>query len=166
MAVRDVVMLGRHPHFDPFTGASQLDEAAVNRALTATGVTDFAQRPVTTLSGGERARVAIARTLATEASVLLADEPTAALDPRHQLIVMELLRGTARAGGAVLAILHDLTLAARFCDRVVVMDRGRIVADASPNEALRPDLVARVFGVEVISVDTGDGLVPLPRRPL
>ena len=92
----------------------------------------FATRPVTTLSGGERARVALARALATQAAVLLADEPTVSLDPRHQLVVMDLLRDAARAGGAVLAVVHDLTLAARFADRVLVMDQGRIVADAPP----------------------------------
>lgn len=166
IAVRDVVMLGRHPHFDSFTGASAADRAAVERALAATAAVDFAERPVTTLSGGERARVAIARTLATEAPILLADEPTSALDPRHQLTVMDLLRRIARAGGAVLAILHDLALAARFCDRVVVMDRGRIAADAPPAVALRADLIASVFGVEIVSVESGDGLVPLARRPL
>ena len=82
--------------------------------------------------------------------MLLADEPTAALDPRHQLLVMELLRRAARDGGAVLAILHDLTLAARFADRVLVMDAGRIVADGkTPAEALSPERVAQTFGVEV-----------------
>ena len=92
---------------------------------------------MTTLSGGEKARVALARALATQAPVLLADEPTAALDPRHQLVVMELLREAARSGNAILAIMHDLTLAARFADRVLVMDEGRIVADAAPERGAR-----------------------------
>ena len=124
MSVASIVMLGRAPHADAFSAMTPDDRAAVERALAMTETTAFADRAVTTLSGGERARVALARALATQAPVLLADEPTAALDPRHQLTVMELLRQAARAGGAVLAIMHDLTLAARFADRVVVMDRG------------------------------------------
>ncbi|MPZ55708.1 MAG: ATP-binding cassette domain-containing protein [Rhizobiales bacterium] len=166
MAVGDVVMLGRHPHADPFTGTTEADRAAVERALVATTTAAFAARPVTSLSGGERARVALARALATEAPVLLADEPTASLDPRHQLVVMELLRQAAHSGGGVLAILHDLTLAARYCDRVVIMDRGRIVADTAPAEALNPARVAAVFGVETVHVDIGEGFAPLLRRPL
>jgi iron complex transport system ATP-binding protein len=110
--------------------------------------------------------VALARALATEAPILLADEPTASLDPRHQLVVMDLLRRATRGGSAVLAILHDLTLAARFADRVMVMDRGRIVADAPPVDALSSARIAQVFGVDAIMVDTGEGSVPIARHPL
>jgi iron complex transport system ATP-binding protein len=166
MTVAAVVALGRHPHADPFSSPSLADRAAVSRALAATAIENFAERSVTTLSGGERARVALARALATEAPILLADEPTASLDPRHQLVVMDLLRRAARGGSGVLAILHDLTLAARFADRVVVMDRGRIVADAPPVDALSPARIAQVFGVDAITVDTGEGFVPIARHPL
>jgi iron complex transport system ATP-binding protein len=163
--VASVVALGRHPHADAFSAPSEADRAAVKRALAATGTEGFAARPITTLSGGERARVALARALATEAPVLLADEPTASLDPRHQLVVMALLRRGAQ-DGAVLAVVHDLLLAARFADRVIVMDRGRLVADAPPAEALSPQRVAEVFGVETVSVNAGDGNVTIPWRPL
>lgn len=166
MSVAAVVALGRHPHADPFSPPSPADRAAVSRALAATAIEDFAERPVTALSGGERARVALARALATEAPILLADEPTASLDPRHQLVVMDLLRRATRGGSAVLAILHDLTLAARFADRVMVMDRGRIVADAPPVDALSSARIAEVFGVDAIMVDTGEGSVPIARHPL
>ena len=166
MSVAAVVALGRHPHADAFSSGNDADRAAVAKALAATATASLATRPVTTLSGGERARVALARALATEAPVLLADEPTMSLDPRHQLVVMGLLRDAARAGGAVLAVVHDLALAARFADRVVVMDRGRLVADATPAGALTIERIADIFGVDAVMVDAGDGQVPLPRRPL
>ena len=110
--------------------------------------------------------MALARALATQAPVLLADEPTAALDPRHQLVVMELLRNAARDGNAILAIMHDLTLAARFADRVLVMNEGRIVAEGAPAEALAPELLASVFGVEAATVAVGDKRVPIAGRAL
>jgi iron complex transport system ATP-binding protein len=88
------------------------------------------------------------------------------LDPRHQLVVMELLRSTARKGRAVLAVVHDLTLAARFADRVAVMDRGRLVADAAPREVLTSERIAAVFGVEAVITDSGFGPVPILHRPL
>ena len=121
---------------------------------------------MTTLSGGEKARVALARALATQAPVLLADEPTAALDPRHQLTVMELLRQTANAGGAVLAIMHDLTLAARFADRVLVMDQGRIVADGTAEKSLSAERLASVFGIEAATVMVDNKPVPVAGRAL
>ncbi len=102
MNVGDIVALGRYPHGDRFSPVSPSDRAAVARALSATATEQFAGRAVTSLSGGERARVALARALATEAAILLADEPTMSLDPRHQLTVMELFRRAARAGSTVL----------------------------------------------------------------
>jgi iron complex transport system ATP-binding protein len=166
IAVESVVALGRYPYADPYSTFSAADRAAVARALAATAIEAHAQRPVTTLSGGERARVALARALATEAPVLLADEPTVALDARHQLLVMEELRAAARAGNAVLVIVHDLTLAARFADRVLVMDYGGIVADAAPDEALDARRMGEVFGVDAAMVEFGDGRIPIARRPL
>jgi iron complex transport system ATP-binding protein len=166
LAVAAVVQLGRTPHGDPFSRMSAADRAAVQRALTLTATDGFAARPVTTLSGGERARVALARALATEAPVLLADEPTVSLDARHQLVVMDVLRDAARGGTSVLAVVHDLALAARFADRVIVMERGRLVADAPPGEALNPERLAQTFGVEAAMVNIGDGTVPIARRPL
>lgn len=166
LAASAIVALGRYPHADPFSRASAKDMAAVHRALEATDAAHLGDRIVTTLSGGERARIALARALATEAAVLLADEPTASLDPRHQLMVMAQLQRTARAGGAVLAVTHDLALAARFADCVLVMANGRIVADAPPADALSPARLAEVFGVEAKLVPIDEASVPFPVRPI
>ena len=118
------------------------------------------------MSGGERARVALARALATQAPILLADEPTMSLDPRHQLLVMELLARAAHEGGAVLAIVHDLGLAARFADRVVMMERGRLVADGTPREVLTPERIAAVFAVEAFITESAVGPIPILERPI
>jgi iron complex transport system ATP-binding protein len=166
MRVDSIVALGREPHADPFSRTSARDRIAIERAMEATAIGEFSARLITTLSGGERARVAIARALATEASVLIADEPTASLDERHQLIVMELLQRIARQGAAVLAIIHDLALAMRFADRVVVMNEGRIVANDTPALALTPERIAEIFGVSVNRVETPDGPLLLPSRAL
>ncbi len=166
MAVAAIVALGRHPHADVFSGLSEADRAAVERALKATDTLAFAARAVTTLSGGERARVALARALASEAPILIADEPTVSLDPRHQLVVMELLARVAHAGAAVLAIVHDLTLAARFADRILVMERGRLNAQGAAREVLTPQRIASVFGVEAEIIDSAVGAIPILRRPI
>lgn len=166
MRVDSIVALGREPHADPFSQTSANDRIAIERAIEATAIAGFSSRLITTLSGGERARVAIARALATEASVLIADEPTASLDERHQLIVMDLLQRIAHQGAAVLAIIHDLALAMRFADRIVVMNEGRIVANDTPSLALTPDRIAEVFGISVNRVETPDGPLLLPSRAL
>jgi iron complex transport system ATP-binding protein len=166
MSVGSIVALGREPHADPFSQTSAADRIAIERAMNATSVMEFSSRLISTLSGGERARVAIARALATEASVLIADEPTASLDERHQLIVMELLQRIAHEGTAVLAIIHDLALAMRFADRVVIMHEGQIVANDAPALALTPDRIAEVFGISVNRVETPDGPLLIPSRAL
>jgi iron complex transport system ATP-binding protein len=162
----EIVALGRYPHADPFSPVSDTDRAAVTHALDITGTKDFADRIVTTLSGGERARVALARVLATEAKIVLADEPIMSLDPRHQFVVMDVLRHAARAGGTVLAVVHDLALAARYADRVLVLEKGKVVADEKPAIALNPERIATIFGVEADMIRIGDAEVPLIRKPL
>lgn len=162
LPVRDAVALGRLPHGDPFGRPSLADGEAVARALDRLDLAGFADRPVTELSGGERARVMLARVLATEAQVILADEPTAALDPAQQLGVLALLRELAGAGGIVVAVLHDLALAARFADRIAVMDAGRLVAEGPPAAVLTERLLADVFRLDCTFVEIDGRRVPVP----
>jgi iron complex transport system ATP-binding protein len=140
-------MLGRYPHRARFGAPSPDDRAAVARALDAVDGHSFIDRPVTVLSGGERTRILLARALAVEAPILLADEPIAALDPYHQLHVMEILRDRAHAGAAVLAVIHDLALAARFMDRIVLMHEGGIAAEGRPGEVLTSENLARIYRI-------------------
>jgi iron complex transport system ATP-binding protein len=151
LAARDIVALGRHPHglADP-AKPSPADAAAIAAAMARTGTTELADRPVPTLSGGERARVMLARVLATGAEVILADEPTAALDPRHQLAVMRDLRAEAARGTLVVAVTHDLGLAARMADRVLLLAQGRLVASGPPRSVLDPARLAAVYGIRAI----------------
>ena len=148
----------------PFLGAGEAMERA-RRALGEVEAEHLADRGVAEMSGGERARVLLARALATEAAALLVDEPIAGLDPEAQLMVLERLRARADAGQAVLTSLHDLPLAARFADRVVVLDHGAVAADGPPLEALTPDVLQRVFGLTARWVEGPDGpLLSATRR--
>ncbi|WP_343712980.1 ABC transporter ATP-binding protein [Inquilinus sp.] len=144
-----LVALGRLPYRRFLGGMSAADEAAVTRALEAADAVHLRLRTVATLSAGERMRVLFARALAVEAPMLFADEPVAALDPFHQLQIMELLQARARAGAGVLVVLHDLALAGRFCDRLVLLQGGRVLADGAPDAVLTDDNLRRAYAVEV-----------------
>ncbi|WP_328776618.1 heme ABC transporter ATP-binding protein [Streptomyces goshikiensis] len=141
--VEDVVRMGRAPWAG--TPYAESDGAAVAAAMAATEVTGFAERPFSALSGGERARVALARVLAQGAPLLLLDEPTAALDLRHQELVLRICRERAAAGDAVVVVLHDLGLAAAYADRAAVLHDGRIAADGPPAEVFEDGLLSRVY---------------------
>ncbi|KQS85597.1 ABC transporter [Methylobacterium sp. Leaf361] len=157
MTVREIVALGRLPHRRAFASLAEVDEIAVARAMARTDIAHLADRTEPTLSSGERMRALLARALAVEAPWLLVDEPVTALDPAHQLDAMALLRSVSRDGTGVVAVLHDLTLAARFCDRLVVLAGGRLIADGTPEEALTDVLLARVFGVKAERGWASDG---------
>lgn len=133
-------------------------------ALEEVGVGRLHDRGVADMSGGERARVLLARALVSEAPLVLADEPIAGLDPDAQLLVLERLRARRDAGGAVLVSLHDLNLAAQYADRVVVLDQGAIVADASPIDALTKNVLHQVFSLDAVWVEGPDGPLLSARR--
>jgi iron complex transport system ATP-binding protein len=163
LPARDIVALGRYPHgaTDP-ARMSPKDSEAVLRAMQATDVVEFGARRVTELSGGERSRVALARVLAVEAPVILADEPTASLDPRYQLDVMKTLRAAADQGVLVIVVTHDLGLAARFADHVLVLGQGRLVAPGAPAAALSERGMAEVFRNSAYRADFERAAVIVP----
>lgn len=149
LRVGELVALGRVPHQPPWSGPEAGEVHAVRRALHQVDLLDAIDRPVDQLSGGERRRVLIARGLAQEAPLLMLDEPTNHLDVRHQLALLKLIRGLNHT---VLIAMHDLNLAASICDRLVVLHEGRARPAAAPSEALCPDAVLDVFGVEAVPV--------------
>ncbi|MCE2509853.1 MAG: ABC transporter ATP-binding protein [Alphaproteobacteria bacterium] len=147
LEVRHLVALGRLPHLDPWQKLAGADLERIETVLRWTGTLHLATRTVTTLSGGEFVRVMLARALASEPKLLLADEPVASLDPFHQLQVMELLRDIAKRGACVLVVLHDLALAARFCDRLLLLHAGRVMADGAPEAVLTPSNLKEAYGI-------------------
>ncbi|NIX75617.1 ABC transporter ATP-binding protein [Microvirga terricola] len=166
LPVRNVVALGRLPHGERPDSLSDSGRKAVAEAMAAADVTGFEDRPATELSGGERARVLLARALATKAPVLLVDEPVAALDPRHELTVLQVLKAHAAAGANVVAIMHNLTLAARFADDIVVLDRGRIGAHGTPEDVFTEAQLAASFGISAHVSREAGGLVVVAENPL
>lgn len=145
--VHDVVSLGRFSHGAVLGKLKQADAAAVDRAIVACDLTHLAHRTTDSLSGGEVARVHCARAFATEAPLLIADEPTAALDPRHQFRILDLIKSFVGRGGGALIVLHDIELAARYADRLIWMKNGRIVADGSPTDTLTVERLSDVYRV-------------------
>ena len=158
--VVDVVRMGRAPWTG--TDAEDRDDEVVAAAMGRTDVLHLADRVYPTLSGGEKSRASLARVISQETEIVLLDEPTAALDIRHSEQVLAEARRLARAGHAVVAVLHDLSIAAAHADRVCVLARGRVRADGPPAEVMRPDLLAEVYGHPVDVITHRDRLVVIP----
>jgi iron complex transport system ATP-binding protein len=162
MDVETLVALGRVPHLPQGRVPGPQDRAAIDDALHRLGLDGFRQRIATQLSGGEQGRVLIARALAQQTPLLLADEPIAGLDPAQQIATMQVFSALAQEGRAVVVSLHDLGLAARHCTRLVLMHQGRLVADGPPDQVLTPDLMAQVFGISIWRQDSPLGPVLQP----
>src|SRR5262249_12586169 len=163
--VEPLVARARLPHRRPFRGHDAADRDAIERAMAAADVVEFRGRTLSEVSGGERMRILLARALAVEAAMLLADEPIAALDPLHQLQVMALLRTTAHEGRGVIVVLHDLALASRFCDRLVLLAHGGVLVEGPPRAVLTDAHVADAYGVEVARGERNGVSFLLPWTP-
>ncbi len=159
--VRETVMMGRAPRQGLFAIPGRFDRGAVEGALAACDLLSLADRRLDALSGGERRRVFFARALAQEPRLLLLDEPTAFLDLGHQVAAMEMARVAAAGGLCVLAVLHDLNLAASSCDRLIVLSRGRVVAEGRPGDVLTAERVSEVWGVPVWRGENGATGAPI-----
>jgi len=161
LSVKNLAALGRSP-WNSSVNMNADDELAIGNALAMTDVVSLAERAVTELSGGELQRVLLARVFAGNPRLVIVDEPIAALDIYHQLQIMELLQSHAQQGGAVIAALHDLSLASRFCSRLILMHRGKLVAAGEPVQVLTPENLATVYGVSAHVDCREDGVVIIP----
>jgi len=165
MTVAEYVLLGRTPHLGTLAKEGRRDREAAMRALVRLDLLDYRERRLGTLSGGEKQRVVVARALAQEARIVLLDEPTAALDIGHQqqaLELLDVLRGESEL--TLVAAMHDLTLAAQYADRMVLLDRGQVAADGIPRDVLTEAAIARHYGASIDVVPVGGRIAVIPRR--
>jgi iron complex transport system ATP-binding protein len=163
MSVLDYVSLARTPYHGLIRAPSAVDRLAVGDVMSRLSLEEYADRDVITLSGGERQRAVLARALAQTTKVIVLDEPITGLDLRHQMTILELLQNEVRLNGlTVLATLHDLTLAGQFADRLVLLDKGRLILDGPSAEVVRSQELSECYGMElrVIDVDGADVIVP------
>jgi ABC-type cobalamin/Fe3+-siderophores transport systems, ATPase components len=164
--VREMVAMGRYPHLGPWQRERAEDIQAIRAAMERCDVTQFSDRWMSTLSGGEQQRVRLARALAQEPGALVLDEPTTSLDVRHEMATFELLRGLREEGTTVVLVTHNLNLAARYADDLVLLDRGRLVAIGTPAEVLTADLVSRVYEWPIGIVSHEEGVPQILPRAL
>jgi iron complex transport system ATP-binding protein len=172
ITVREMVAMGRYPHLGTLGRPGPEDREAIDEAMERCDVVELAERPISTLSGGERQRALIARALAQRPDTLVLDEPTVSLDIRHEMTIFELLADLARDDGVtVVLVTHNLNLAARYADRVLLLDRGSRVAEGTPHDVLSREVVESVYGWPVVlSAHPGPGsgtgapqIIPLSR---
>lgn len=163
LSVRQVIALGRLPHRQ--LSNTQTDTTVIDEAMAFTGIAHLQHRAFPDLSEGEKLLVNLARVLATQSKVILADEPTSALDPKHQLLVMDLLQQLAAQGTSVIVVLHDLTLAARYCQRLLLLHNGAMQACGSPADILTEQLLAQVYGIDAY-LDASSATVIYKNKPL
>ncbi|RRJ67203.1 ABC transporter ATP-binding protein [Paenibacillus oralis] len=162
LTVRELVEQGRYPHAGPLRMLKRQDHSAIDDALHLTGMTGFQHRMLDTLSGGERQRAWIALSLAQSTPVLMLDEPTTFLDVRHQLEILELIRRLNRERGmTIVVVLHDLNQSAKYADRMVVLQKGRIVADGEPDEVLTVQTLEQAFGIHANVIKDPDSGSPV-----
>ena len=166
LTVERVVELGRTPHLTPWQQLTPCDRAIVKDVMQTTDCWSMRDRIVTTLSGGERSRVLLARAMAVDAPYLLADEPTASLDPLHQLQVMDIMRTVARAGVGVLIVVHDLSFALRYCDQLVLLAGGGVLASGQPDDVLTDTNLQAAFHVGVTRWTDGGEQFLAPHRAM
>ena len=165
MTIAEYVLLGRTPHLGALAKEGSRDLEAAARALERLDLSGFGERPLGTLSGGEKQRVVVARAVAQEARIVLLDEPTAALDIGHQqqaLDLLDLLRAESEL--TLVAAMHDLTLAAQYAERMVLLDQGRVVADGVPHDVLTEEMIARHYGASIDIVPVDGRVAVIPRR--
>lgn len=148
LSVERLVALGRTPYIDNWAKTSAEDQQHIDNALTQTDTLHLRERIATTLSGGEKCRVLLARVLAGRPDILLVDEPTAALDPAHQLMVMNTLRNIVDEGSSAIIAIHDLTLACRYCDRLAMLNNGKLIIIDVPNKVITTERLASVYGIQ------------------
>ncbi len=161
-SVEKTVGLGRIPHQKWWQHSSREDQEKIHQAMQVTETLAYRNRIVSTLSGGEHTLVMLARIFATDPQIILADEPVAALDPYHQLHVMEILRNHSRGDRAAVVVLHDLSLASRFCDRLYIINHGKLYASGAPDKIMTAENIAAVYGVKTKIIQDTDGVSVIP----
>ncbi|OPY32399.1 MAG: Cobalamin import ATP-binding protein BtuD [Methanomassiliicoccales archaeon PtaU1.Bin124] len=166
LSVQELVFLGRYPHVDGMWWESKRDESVVKETMHKFELDNLAGRKLSELSSGEKARALLAKAVVQAPKVLLADEPSAHLDLRYQLEVMERLRELSRQGVCVITVSHDMNLTSKYCDRVLMLDQGNIAAMGRPSEVITAERIRDVYGVEVSVFRDGDEIFAIPRKAI